>query len=301
MGQQGQENGAAGAGNARIYGLELGFPRRGRPQAQAGANLNLAGIEPIQDQLQQLEQQIMAEIRALQVTQQELHLVQLLQVELARLRLIQNGGADPLAANFQMPQVPQLPQLPLPQMGPLGNGRIPSQYAPAQLARHVARPNTAAIPSGSADLPSGVTIPEGWSLLPLERLDGGAAIPQPTSVATPGPAANTGLAPTATTQSGTSPTSSTSNNTLTPTPTLDHEGHSQASSVDSSDTNAIHTPPSIAAQAPTTGDVQGSTGPATAVEGSSAARNDDETERRNDKGKAKAATVEDTVDEAEGA
>ena len=42
--QQGQENGAAGAGNARIYGLELGFPRRGRPQAQAGANLNLAGI-----------------------------------------------------------------------------------------------------------------------------------------------------------------------------------------------------------------------------------------------------------------
>jgi len=369
--QQGQENGAAGAGNARIYGLELGFPRRGRPQAQAGANLNLAGIEPIQDQLQQLEQQIMAEIRALQVTQQELHLVQLLQVELARLRLIQNGGADPLAANFQMPQVPQLPQLPLPQMGPLGNGRIPSQYAPAQLARHVARPNTAAIPSGSADLPSGVTIPEGWSLLPLERLDGGAAIPQPTSVATPGPAANTGLAPTATTQSGISPTSSTSNNTLTPTPTLDHEGHSQASSVDSSDTNAIHTPPSIAAdqsstaapttttqgttttvsntgesvaapqadananvlpnwgssqlfmgsssvpnpinnprepssrasaaQAPTTGDVQGSTGPATAVEGSSAARNTDETERRNDKGKAKAATVEDTVDEAEGA
>ena len=56
-----------------------------------------------------------------------------------------------------------------------------------------------------------------------------------------------------------------------------------------------------AAQAPTTGDVQGSTGPATAVEGSSAARNTDETERRNDKGKAKAATVEDTVDEAEGA
>ncbi|KAH9210854.1 hypothetical protein DL95DRAFT_526080 [Leptodontidium sp. 2 PMI_412] len=245
--QQGQENGAAGAGNARIYGLELGFPRRAQPQAQGEANLNPVGIGPIQDQLQQLEQQIMGEIRGLQVTQQELHLVQLLQVELSRLRLIQNGGADPLAANFQMPQVPQLPQLQLPQIGPLGNGRIAPPFAGPQMARHVGRPNTAAIPSGSAELPPGVTIPEGWSLLPLERLDGSATFPQATSTAAPGPAAGPGLAPTATTQSGISPTSGNSNNTLTPTPTINPEGHSQASSVDSSDTNAIHTPPSLAA------------------------------------------------------
>jgi E3 ubiquitin-protein ligase synoviolin len=39
----------------------------------------------------------------------------------------------------------------------------------------------------------------------------------------------------------------TSNNTLTPTPTINPENHSQASSVDSSDTNAIHTPPSVTA------------------------------------------------------
>lgn len=247
--QQGQENGAAGAGNARIYGLELGFPRRAQPQAQAGANINPTGTGPIQDQLQQLEQQIMNEIRALQMTQQELHLVQLLQVELARLRLIQNGGVDPLAANFQMPQVPQMPQLPppFPQIGAMGNGRIAPSFAGPQMARHIGRPNTAAMPSGSAELPPGVTIPEGWSLLPLERLDSGAAIPQTTSIATPGPAANAGLAPTATTQSSISPTTEISNNTLTPTPTINPEGHSQASSVDSSDTNAIHTPQSVAA------------------------------------------------------
>ncbi|KAH7360509.1 hypothetical protein BKA65DRAFT_186528 [Rhexocercosporidium sp. MPI-PUGE-AT-0058] len=245
--QQGQENGVAGAGNARIYGVELGFPRRAQPQAQIATNVNPVGTGPIQEQLHQLEQQIMGEIRGLQVTQQELHLVQLLQVELARLRLIQNGGADPLAANFQMPQVPQLPQPQLPQIGPFGNGRIAPPFAGPQMARHVGRPNAAAIPSGSAELPPGVTIPEGWSLLPLERMDGGAAIPQTTSMASPGPASDTGSAPTATTQNGISPTSRNSNNTLTPTPTINPEGRSQASSVDSSDTNAIHTPPSVAA------------------------------------------------------
>ncbi|KAK0125171.1 E3 ubiquitin-protein ligase hrd1 [Cadophora gregata f. sp. sojae] len=364
--QQGQENGVGGAGNARIYGLELGFPRRAQAQGHVGENLNAAGASPIQDQLQQLEQQVLAEIRALQVTQQELHLVQLLQVELTRLRLLQNGAADPLAPTFQMPQVNQLPQLSLPPIGPLGNGRNPSQYATPQLARHVARPNTAAIPSGSTNLPPGVTIPEGWSLLPLERLDGSAAIPQPTSMAT--------TASTATTQSGTSPTTGISNNTLSSTPRINPEDHSGALSTDSSDTNAIHTPLSIAAdqasiaapktstqsttstssstrestaaqpedtsanvlphwgsnqlymgsssvanpisnaeesspralaaQTPTIVDVQGSmdsTASSTAEEGLSSSRDTHEEERRKEKGKAKAATVEDTVDEAEGA
>ncbi|KAL2074451.1 hypothetical protein VTL71DRAFT_8229 [Oculimacula yallundae] len=251
--QQGQENGVPGAGNARIYGLELGFPPRAQPQAQAGVNVNAVGAGTIREQLQQLEQQTMAEIRSLQVTQQELHLVQLLQLELERLRLIQSGAPDPLAANFQMPQVPQLPQVQFPQ-GPLGNGRnatplgrITPPFVGPQMSRHSGRPNTAAIPSGSAELPPGVIIPEGWSLLPLERMEGGAAIPQSTSIANPGLAANVGLAPTATTQSGFSPTAGSSNNTLTPTPTQPTEGHSQASSINSSDTNAVHTPLSVVA------------------------------------------------------
>jgi E3 ubiquitin-protein ligase synoviolin len=152
----------------------------------------------------------------------------------------------------------------------------------------------------------------------------------------------------------------TSNNTLTPTPTINPEGHSQASSVDSSDTYAIHTPPSIAADqlnAPvldTTTQAQSTTDSSNATE-SLAAQQDSsvlpnwgssqlfsassravngnntslisalplgsgggqeasadegpssseepatEEQRRREKGKAKAATVEDTVDEAEGA
>ncbi|ROV92737.1 hypothetical protein VSDG_06549 [Cytospora chrysosperma] len=47
----------------------------------------------------------------------------------------------------------------------------------AELAR------TTAIPSGSPELPEGVIIPPGWSLLPLQRLDGAAA-----ATGVPGPA-----------------------------------------------------------------------------------------------------------------
>jgi E3 ubiquitin-protein ligase synoviolin len=146
----------------------------------------------------------------------------------------------------------------------------------------------------------------------------------------------------------------TSNNTLTPTPTINPENHSQASSVDSSDTNAIHTPPSIAADQsiapaldistqpqsttdgsntmeslgvpqdasvlPNWGASQLFSGPSRAVnsentsalprerqevsadEGpsSSFASVSEEEQRRREKGKAKAATVEDTADEMDG-
>jgi E3 ubiquitin-protein ligase synoviolin len=351
--QPGQEN--AAGGGPRVYGLELGIPRRLQPQpqqpAQGGANSSTSST--LQDHLQQVEQQIVAEIRSLQITQQELQLVQLLQAELARLRLIQSGQADSLTANFQMPQMPQL--------GPLPGRHAPVVTMPVpQMQRHGARSNAAAIPAGSADLPPGVTIPEGWSLLPLQRFDGLTGVPPAASVPIQRPAANAAAAPTATTSlMGVSPMTGISNNILTPTPTptTNPENHSQASSVDSSDTNAIHTPPSIAADqlnAPvlhTSIQDQSTTDSSTALEAlaaqqdssvlpnwgasqlfsapSRAANSDnasssialpregrevsvderpssfvepetEEEQHRKEKGKAKAATVEDTVDEAEG-
>jgi E3 ubiquitin-protein ligase synoviolin len=351
--QPGQEN--AAGGGPRVYGLELGIPRRLQPQpqqpAQGGANSSTSST--LQDHLQQVEQQIVAEIRSLQITQQELQLVQLLQAELARLRLIQSGQADSLTANFQMPQMPQL--------GPLAGRHAPVVTMPVpQMQRHGARSNAAAIPAGSADLPPGVTIPEGWSLLPLQRFDGLTGVPPAAGVPIQRPAANAAAAPTATTSlMGVSPMTGISNNILTPTPTptTNPENHSQASSVDSSDTNAIHTPPSIAADqlnAPvlhTSIQDQSTTDSSTALEAlaaqqdssvlpnwgasqlfsapSRAANSDnasssialpregregsvderpssfvepetEEEQHRKEKGKAKAATVEDTVDEAEG-
>ncbi|KAI9048903.1 hypothetical protein LZ554_006756 [Drepanopeziza brunnea f. sp. 'monogermtubi'] len=360
--EQEQENGAAGAGNARIYGLELGFPRRVQPQAQvaAGAVPNPNGSGSIPDQLEQIELQIANEMRNLQITQQQLQLVHHMQLELARLRLARAGGADPLAANFQLPPMPQVPHLP--QQGPVGRYPVPFYTAPPQMARHVALPSAAVIPSGSAELPPGVTIPEGWSLLPLERLDNGAGVPQ----AAPGPA---GSAAMAATQAATSSMAAAVDNTQTPTPTINPEGHSQASSIDSSDTNAIHTPPSVAAdrsnaagpnattqgtttagnteplatqqnvnslpnwgssqlfrgqsplattvdasepstasaaqtqiQASTTGGEQNAAVPSSSssVEGSSAGAGAEEDDHKKEKGNAKAVTVEDAVDEAEG-
>jgi E3 ubiquitin-protein ligase synoviolin len=362
--QQVQDNPAAAG--PRVYGLELGFPRLRQPQPQGqGTATNVSGPESLPDHLQQIERHIMEEIRSLQVAQSELQLVQLLQAELARLRLMQNEGADPLAANLQMPQMPQL--------GPLGTRNAPPFPMPTpQMQRHGVRPNTAAIPAGSADLPPGVTIPEGWTLLPLQRLDG-PTVTQTGSVPVlpTGPAANLGSAPTATTQPARtiSPTIESSNNTLTPTPTVNPENQSQTSSVDSSDTNAIHTPPSISADQsnisvvnttntasqstatsnnapeslamstsdppvlPNWGSSQLFSGPSRAVENVNTAESSsappplsgegqsstvvgssdsalsgerreedaDAEESKQNKGKGRAATVEDTIDEAEGA
>jgi E3 ubiquitin-protein ligase synoviolin len=334
------------AGGPRVYGLELGIPRRQQPQPQVPGPTSTAGPAALQNHLQQIEQSIMTEIRALQVTQQELQLVQLLQVELARLRLLQNGATDQQPAGLQ------------PQLGTLG-ARQTARFTtpPQQVQRHGARPNTSAIPAGSADLPPGVIIPEGWTLLPLQRLDG-PGFPQSGTIP---PAANARSVPTATTtQEATSPTPGLSNNTSTPISTATQENQSQTSPVNPSDTNTIQTTPSIdqsnlgsstvpdttlpstmptastsASQAPsapsvlpnwgssqlfsgpsfTTSTDSGNMNPATAQnsgdndsstdvgQSSSLSRQpsgEDSEQRRRERSTARAATVEDAVDEADG-
>ena len=220
----GQEHGAAG--NARVYGLELGFPRRQQHQPQP-QSANPPPPTSIQDQLRQIEQQITTEIRNLQLTQQELQLVQLLQVELSRVRLMQDGVTDPL-------------QMPPPQY------RQPRPVTPQpQMQRHGARPNTTAIPAGSADLPPGIVIPDGWTLLPLQRLEGAAnpSIFNVTQTGT-GPASGPAAAPSAPMNSIiTSPASGTSNNTLGRIPATNRDDHTRTS-FDSPGRSAVRTPPS---------------------------------------------------------
>jgi E3 ubiquitin-protein ligase synoviolin len=226
--QPNQANPVAGA--PRVYGLELGFPRRVQPQPQVPEGPSSAPTSTsLSENLAQIEQQIVAEIRNLQITQQELQLVQLLQVELGRLRLLQNQGP-----NSQAP-----PMVPFGRVAPLVT--VPQVSQQPHMQRHGARSNAAAIPSGSTQLPPGVTIPEGWSLLPLQRLDGPGVSPTQTGQAPlSGPAGNLTLVPTATTQPDTiSPMSGASNDNQTPTP----ENQSQASPDDSSNDNAISSSP----------------------------------------------------------
>ncbi|KAG4028272.1 hypothetical protein MFRU_023g01070 [Monilinia fructicola] len=250
----GQVN-AAGVG-PRVYGLELGIPRRAQPQAQPvlvhnGDHAGPIPLDQLPQHLEEIEQQVAQEIRNLQLSQQQLLVVQLLQGELSRLRTLQNNATDPLAANFPLPQPPQAPNFhQTPQIPPSFSSRPTSQ---PQIQRHSLRPNTSAIPSGSADLPPGVVIPEGWSLLPLERLHNA---PLPGQAGTPG--TSTGPAATLTSDdpiiaststqnvvSPINPESETSNNRTAPINT--EQNHSQADSVDSSETNVINTPPSISA------------------------------------------------------
>lgn len=134
------------------------------------ANLNDAQstIESMQAQLHDISNRIQQEMYALQTTQAELQTLHALTLELNRLRQIQpqatnslsgQAGSAAVNAQFIAQQIPNHFQ----------NAAL---HFPPSFARHGGTPYASAIPSGSHDLPEGVSIPPGWSLLPLHRLEG---------------------------------------------------------------------------------------------------------------------------------
>ncbi|KFY11087.1 hypothetical protein V492_04668 [Pseudogymnoascus sp. VKM F-4246] len=138
--------------NARVYGFEMGFPPQGMGQghhAPQGVHAPHSGAANVQAQLQHLEHQIVQEIQSLSIAQSELVVVRQLQAELLRLRQLR-------APDQQQPQAGAQPSAP-----------VPASF----VQRHEHLASTSAIPSGSPNLPPGVTIPEGWSLLPLQNMD----------------------------------------------------------------------------------------------------------------------------------
>ncbi|KAF6835813.1 hypothetical protein CPLU01_04090 [Colletotrichum plurivorum] len=142
-----------------------------------------SNMPAIRQTINSLEQMIQREVQTLQSMHQEVQTLQLLTAELARIRQQQQqqeqaqhappiSAANPQAVNLgtQLPlsavpmsQVPLHPML--------------RTNAPV-VTRHGASNQSNAIPAGSSDLPDGVVIPPGWSLLPLQRLDG-APVPFP--------------------------------------------------------------------------------------------------------------------------
>lgn len=348
---------------ARMYGFELGFPRNNnnnpqqqqqqqQEQPQAPNGLPAGPAAQAQAQLALIEQQIMQQIRTLQVTQQELHLVQLLQSELTRLRNLQ-AGVQPPGAN--VPGSTGVQQL----FNQLGGTFPPLQPVPQQpvIQRHAVLPGTSSIPAGSADLPPGVAIPEGWSLLPLQRVEPpgantlgainvsrnistnvspptvdtaqastipGAASAPPSDPSTGTLAANTPSeeTPVPTTTNGTATQSESEGSTTQQENTVPNvQANPEASQAVDISSDSSPTPEStIAAAGPSNRDptappatVQASSStssnpPITTVPETSQAERNNETEDENGntqatedgsqaKGKARAATVEDTVDE----
>ncbi|CCF42432.1 hypothetical protein CH063_02832 [Colletotrichum higginsianum] len=144
----------------------------------------------IRQQIHQLEHMIQREVASLQSMHQELQTLQLLTAELGRIRQLQqqseqaqtaplNGGPAPNAVNLGHNQQFSLPAMSLSQL-PIHPGL---RVSGPVVTRHGAANHSNAIPAGSPELPEGVVIPPGWSLLPLQRIEGAPGsqpFPEPT-------------------------------------------------------------------------------------------------------------------------
>ncbi|KAI1656675.1 hypothetical protein F4813DRAFT_381294 [Daldinia decipiens] len=155
-------------------------------QAPPGAThpINTNSIAEIQAQLHDISNRIQMEMQALRASQTELHTLYALTSELNRLRQIQHDpqsaptaqpGHPSISVQFASdhataPQPPFAPFQPMSQFPSLSG--FPPRIATPTMTRHGGVSYSTAIPAGSSELPEGVTIPPGWSLLPLQRLDG---------------------------------------------------------------------------------------------------------------------------------
>ena len=168
-------------------------PHIPEPTQQLANNDELASASAF---LEQSIQAVSREYSTLVNTTQQIQTVQLLLAELHRLRQQQQrqqgegnqfqpgvfpqAGVAPQASPLNIPGLqlnnnlqPQLPThlaFPHNPMMPI-SGLPPRMNSPVMSSRHAA--SGFSIPAGSPELPEGVTIPPGWSLMPLQRLEGG--------------------------------------------------------------------------------------------------------------------------------
>ncbi|KAI1768720.1 hypothetical protein GGR53DRAFT_462106 [Hypoxylon sp. FL1150] len=145
---------------------------------------HVTNIIEMQAQLLGISQRIQQEIQTLQTNQSEAQILYALTAELNRIRHAQQEAhAIPTAqpgqpgVNVQFtsyqPAVPNQQPFPFFQpttMGPFAN--FPPRVPTPTISRHGGASYSAAIPADSPELPDGVVIPPGWSLLPLQRLEG---------------------------------------------------------------------------------------------------------------------------------
>ncbi|RDW81714.1 E3 ubiquitin-protein ligase HRD1 [Aspergillus mulundensis] len=150
---------------ARQIGFGFGFgrpplqqpPVAAAPQAVPTSTSNLPNL---QNQLLQMEQHIANEINGLRVAADQLNLVRLLQTELQRLRALQS---QPLENQNNIPQTPSLP--------------IPPTSPTTTRNQFVSDPDTPSMGSGDPRLPEGLTLPQGWTLVPLHSAQPGLSVP----------------------------------------------------------------------------------------------------------------------------
>ncbi|KAF1988189.1 hypothetical protein K402DRAFT_452914 [Aulographum hederae CBS 113979] len=161
----------------------------------------LGGPPPIhsalaQLQLLQMERQLNHEIDQLTLTQTQLAYVRALQAELARLRALQSPShphvatySDPAlnapTASGLLPPSARLLGARTPPPPGVGNfGAPPNLASPGILANdHAQQP----LEASNSALPEGMTLPEGWSIIPLNRIGDGTSS-SPNTIPGPPPA-----------------------------------------------------------------------------------------------------------------
>ena len=127
-------------------------------QVPGSQTRTVAAFSPthVQLQLHQIEHQLIREIGSLRVQQNQLYLLRALQSEIARLRVAQ-ANPDASFAGYASMNHPLRGVDTLPQAAGYANSFTASQQQPS-------------MGSGHASLPAGMTLPQGWSVLPLQRL-----------------------------------------------------------------------------------------------------------------------------------
>lgn len=180
------QNNQAGAQPALQQGPNhLGLQEPYLPQAAGGlGNAPIAGLPslqvpraavPTQIQLMQIEQWIMQEAQNLQLEQQQVALLRVMEAEMARLRAQHVPAQQPaFVANAIQHQAP---------------------FASSQEVLRGAADRV--MSNGHANLPQGMVLPEGWTLMPLQRQEAMAtssiptattsqpSAPEPSTAATP--------------------------------------------------------------------------------------------------------------------
>jgi E3 ubiquitin-protein ligase synoviolin len=128
---------------------ELRAPQRTGQQQSTAPRFNPTSM---QAQLQSIEQQLMQEINGLQARVDQLWMVRALQGELARLRIAQANGTYGAGSSIGQPST--------------SAASMPVRTSIQAFGIDPHHGQTGA----ANDLPPGVTVPEGWTLMPLQRL-----------------------------------------------------------------------------------------------------------------------------------
>ncbi|KAJ5818216.1 hypothetical protein N7474_003807 [Penicillium riverlandense] len=171
----------------RQVGFGFGFGRR--PPAPEAAAPGPSNMTNVHQQLEHIERQITEEINSLRIATERLHHVRHLQTELDRIRLQQ-------AASLALQPTPTTAVPPQPT--PSTSVPAPSSITTSTTICHqfVSNPAVSAMGSDDARLPEGLTLPQGWTLVPLHPTEPNADLtPSVPETLTTQPAPDNATAP----------------------------------------------------------------------------------------------------------